>query len=136
MKTKPTAAQNAARKFRRGQSFGPDAVCFFCPYCNPIALMMIDKTLLEEHHVVGANHNDAMRVPVCRNCHAELTAGYLDHGVSMRKQKSTPERLAEVNRALEVFHRAASATHGNSATELDEHTARLDRNYPDWREME
>jgi hypothetical protein len=134
-KKKPTAAQNAARKSKRTRIFGPNAVCYFCPFANPIGLIAIDRTVLEEHHVAGVNHDPRLQLPVCRNCHALLHEGYLDGGVALRRQRSLLETLAEIDRALAVFFRAASIAHADRANQLDQFIDALDHALPNWRSI-
>lgn len=132
-KRKPTAAQNAARKSKHNRPFGPNAVCYICHFANPIALIEVDRTILEQHHVAGQNHSDREQLPVCRNCHALLHEGCLDDGVALRSQRSLLETLAEIDRALAVFFRAASIAHADRANQLDKFIETLDHALPNWR---
>jgi hypothetical protein len=123
MRTNSLAARTAARKAKRSRIFGPNAVCMFCKFDNPVALIAVNRTLLEEHHVHGAAHEDGTRIPVCRNCHALLTEGLLENGTSMKSKRSLLERIVEMCRALEVFHRAAAVANTDLAAELDDYIA-------------
>ncbi len=113
--------------------FGADAVCVFCGWSNPTALRAVGKTLLEEHHVVGVNHYDEYRVPVCRNCHALLTEGGMEFGVDLRTQRSLPETLAEMLRARAVAERQAADMDLEMAIKLERHVESLRNTHPDWR---
>lgn len=101
--------------------FGADAACILCLYSNPVALIEVDRTLLQEHHVNGQAHDPATLVPVCLNCHAELHAGMRDNGTSLEPKRSFLEKLAEVHRAREVFARAEADAHARIADRLDEY---------------
>lgn len=136
MKDKSNPARNAARSARRARMFGPEAVCHWCLYANPVALVMVEKTLLEEHHVFGAAFDDGTRIPLCRNCHAELTVGIQETGATMRPQPSFFEKLVEMDRASEVFHRAAALAHGRRAKEMETRVDALNERFPDWRSIE
>jgi hypothetical protein len=136
MKEHSNAARNVARRARRARMFPANAVCAWCGYANPVALIAVDKTLLEEHHVFGAAFDDGTRIPLCRNCHAELTEGIRATGASMRPQPSLFENLIQANKALEVFHRCAAITHNRVANELQRRVDALDVLFPEWRSIE
>lgn len=60
------------RNEKRLQKLGSDKpVCCLCGYADPISLIKADRTLLEKHHLAGRHEGPI--VPLCRNCHAELT---------------------------------------------------------------
>src|SRR2546423_7988033 len=118
MKTNSNAARNVARRARRARMFPANAECVLCGYANPVALIAAEKTLLEEHHVFGAAFDDGTRIPLCRNCHAEITEGIRATGASMRPQPSLFENLIQANKARAVFDRCAAITHGRVASEL------------------
>lgn len=133
MKTQSLVSRTAVRAARRARRFGADAVCVLCGFSNPIALILVSRTLLEEHHVYGANNDDNTRVPLCRNCHALVTEGIQATGATMRKQRSLFEQLAETNLISAVFYRAAAESAENMAAQFETRIARLDRKCPDWR---
>jgi hypothetical protein len=116
--------------------FPASAVCALCGYANPVALIAVDKTLLEEHHVVGAAFDDGTRIPLCRNCHAEITEGIRGTGASMRPQPSLFENLVQAKKAEEVYHRCAAIACARNASELERRVDALDELYPDWRSIE
>jgi hypothetical protein len=136
MKKRPNAAQAAARKSRRAREFGPDAECYFCGWRNPVALIAVSRTLLEEHHIDGLNNCDDTRVVLCRNHHALLTEGCLDAGASMRAQRSVFERVAQMFRIRSVFERASAENAIQIAIEIDALVESLDERFPHWREDE
>jgi hypothetical protein len=116
--------------------FPPNAVCALCGYANPVALIAANKTLLEEHHVFGAAFDDGTRIPLCRNCHAEITEGIRATGVSMRPQPSLFENLIGANKAHEVYYRCAAMTCARNASELQRRVDALDELDPNWRSIE
>ena len=116
--------------------FAANAVCVLCGYANPVALIAANRTLLEEHHVFGAAFDDDTRIPLCRNCHAEVTEGIRATGASMRPQPSLFENLIEANKALEVYHRCAAITCAHNASELQRRVDTLDALFPEWRSIE
>ena len=94
------AIQTAIRKTRRLEHLGDGPrVCFICGYEDPIALVAMRaadcqkssslRTLLEDHHVAGRRNDPKLTIPLCRNCHAELTEDLRCEDVSM---KAIPNR--------------------------------------------
>lgn len=61
------------------------------------------RRLLEDHHVVGKNHDPNLVVFLCRNCHYKVTEGYLQAGIDMRYEPNTQKRIATMLKALAVF---------------------------------
>ena len=105
-------AQTAARNARRKRAIGCESVCVRCRYANPFG--MIDPgskgakdalRLFEEHHLVGRNHDPALKTLFCRNCHAELHAKYRDGAVELEKCLSFAETLMAMLTALAILFR-------------------------------
>ena len=78
--------KSAVRKERRHSRLASTAkVCPRCGYADPVSLIPVDtrwvhahksflpRTLFEDDHVVGRNHDRAFVVAICRNCHGEIT---------------------------------------------------------------
>ena len=107
------AALRAARRLDRlhKRLDNCPAVCTFCPYANPMFLIVVTldwlkahkvpRSVLQEHHLWGKKHDPKLTVPVCPNCHAEITEGYRQEDVSMRPE---PDPIAS-----EVFMLTAEA---------------------------
>lgn len=95
--------KNELRKQRRTEKLGENAACARCGITTPEALIMVGHSLLEAHHVVGKAHDCDLTVPLCRNCHAEVTEGARDAGASMRPAGSIWERVVMMLRALGSF---------------------------------
>ena len=53
---------------------------------------------------VGRAHDPDFIVPICRNCHAEVTEGRFQEGVSMRPELDPNKREALRLRSLAMFH--------------------------------
>jgi hypothetical protein len=136
MTDKSLAARNETRRVRRARVFGPEAVCVLCRYANPAALVMMEKTLLEEHHVYGAAFDDATRIPVCRNCHAELTEQVRATGATMRSKRTLFENLIEMSSIEGIYHRAAAIACDRMASELRRRVVALDERAPGWRSID
>lgn len=105
-------AQSAARNARRKRAIGFESVCMRCGYANPFG--MIDpgsrggedaQRLFEEHHLVGRHHDPALKIPFCRNCHAELHAKYRDAAVELQERPTLAETLMAMLTALAILFR-------------------------------
>jgi len=107
-----TKAETAARLAKRSRQFGPGATCWRCNYQNIVGLVSPDAptspklmNIMEGHHVVGRNHDAALKTIVCRNCHAELTEILRSGAVPMRTQQSFAETLIACLTALALLFR-------------------------------
>ncbi len=110
--------QNDARRARRERTLGPDAACILCGTTTPEALLRVNRSLLEAHHVVTQAHDDALTLPVCRNCHALLTEGQHLHGVIFQQRSTIPERIAVILTALSAFFHTLGDTLATWAASL------------------
>jgi len=88
---------------RRLKRLGPDPVCILCGHANPFALIPVRRSWLEQHHVVCRQHDRDLTVPLCRNCHAEITELLLREGADTRFEPNRVVRVALMLRALAVF---------------------------------
>jgi hypothetical protein len=95
--------QNDARRARRQRQLGEGAVCVLCGEEDPAALVAGKATLIEQHHVVGRQHEPALTAPLCRNCHAKQTETLRRAGVPMKRPRDFLERLVAILRALGLF---------------------------------
>ncbi len=127
--------QNAVRQKRREERLGPDAACALCGVPTPEALLCVDRSLLEEHHVVGRANDRDLTIPVCRNCHAVLTEGQLAEGVPLTRQRSLLERLRAILLALAAFLTHLADRLRKWAEHVAALIADLDRRYPSWRKL-
>ena len=101
----PNPMQNDARRARREQELGPDAVCVLCGESDPHALLSVKRSLIEQHHVLNRANESAITVPLCRNCHAKVTERLRAAGVPNQPPPTFLERLVAILRALGVFFR-------------------------------
>jgi hypothetical protein len=61
------------------------------------------ERLIELHHAVGEQHDPDLVVPVCRNCHASLTEGLAQAGITMLPQHEPKALVALMLDALAYF---------------------------------
>jgi hypothetical protein len=88
-------------------------VCVMCGYTNAFSMSGVTMewltergvppSLLQLHHVDGRAHDPELVVPLCPNCHREVTEGLYQSGVSMRAAPSLNIRQASRLEALAVF---------------------------------
>jgi hypothetical protein len=84
--TDSSPIKSAVRNERRHSRLASTAkACPRCGYADPVSLIPVDgnwlhahksflpRTLLEDDHVVGRNHDKTFVVAICRNCHGEIT---------------------------------------------------------------
>jgi hypothetical protein len=93
----------AARLMRRLKRLGPEPVCVLCGYSNPFGLIPVKRKVLEDHHVVLKVHDSRLIVPICRNCHAEITERLQQEGISPYFEPDSGKRVALMLVALAVF---------------------------------
>lgn len=122
-----------ARKARREREVGEGAVCVHCGEADPVALVSKGKSLIEDHHVFGKNHDGALTVPLCRNCHAKTHESYRRALVQLETQPSLLERLAAMLRALGSFLSELGGRLRDWAEQLLDFVEWLDVRVPDWR---
>jgi hypothetical protein len=130
--------QSDARKARRLRRLGAKATCILCGQENPECLERVDRSLLEDHHVVGMAIDPGLTVVVCRNCHASLSEGQRDAGIELRHdmKRSRLELLADVLDGLAILCEQLAPRLVAWADELRAVVTRLDRGFPEWRTME
>src|SRR4029077_13974080 len=121
------------REQRRHAELGAGAQCAGCSEPD-INVLMKERRLLEEHHVLGQSHAPDVTIILCRNCHAKYTAAQYDDGVPLTPQSSHLERFfAVVDGAastLGVLSRALQV----ATDRVREHVIPvLDQKLPDWR---
>jgi hypothetical protein len=121
------------RKHRRRRKFGSDARCISCGVSNPTLLVAVKRTWFEHHHPLGEQHEPRLTVPVCRNCHAILSAAQVDDGVPLVSQPTLLERLIAIFQAFVSFLAALVKILLEWALRGRRVVAGLDADYPDWR---
>ena len=115
------------RKARRERRLGPDAACMMCGE-NDLSTL----ALLEEHHVLGANHDPNGTVCICKNCHAKETERQRLAGADLQEQPSFLARLIQMLRSLGAWLRSLGEVVVEWAERLKRLVAHLDMNYPGW----
>ncbi len=130
-------ALRAARRFERLHKRIGDcpAVCIFCEYANPMFLIVvtlewlkahkIPRSVLQEHHLWGRKHDPKLTVPVCPNCHAEITEGYRQEDVRMRPDPDPFANEVFMLTAEAVVHEKLAAAKRRRAEVLGVHIANL-----------
>ena len=97
----PIAAET--RRAKRERILGDDAACVLCGLGTLASLVSVSRNVVEAHHVVGRANDAELTVPLCRNCHAEVTEGYRDAGVPLNRPPTLLHRLVAILRALGVM---------------------------------
>jgi len=124
---------NDARQARQKRRMGKDAACALCGITTPEALLRVDRSLLEGHHVVGKAFDDALTIPVCRNCHAILTEGQQRRGCTFRSQRTVPECIVAMLTHLIAFFHDLGDLLTVWREKIIAFVQGLDTDYPDWR---
>ncbi len=121
--------QNDVRKARRRRRLGPTVICALCGETAP--------ETLEYHHVVGVANDPALRLRVCRNCHAKLTEAQRAAGVDLRRiaPRTLPEVIASILRALGAFFQDLGKKLSEWADRLLAFVRALDARWPQWRDL-
>jgi hypothetical protein len=110
----------ARRKAQRLEKLGGEhPFCLHCGCSEPMLLRPVTRCFLEEHHVVGFANDPDLTLALCFNCHALITEGLLQAGVSMTKQSDPIKFACVVFRALAVHFRALSEAFWRFANLLD-----------------
>jgi hypothetical protein len=110
------AAQRKAQRLAKLLSKpGDHPACLFCGYSEPMVLRPLTQQFVEkhrrffeEHHVFGRTHDPITTVALCFNCHALVTEGMLQAGVSMKRERDSVKFAQIVFRALAVHLRMLS----------------------------
>ncbi len=133
MNANPIAA--AGRHARREQRFGTDPACVRCGATEIEALVSVRRRFLEAHHVCGAMNDDALTVPVCRNCHAGLTEGQRSAGVTFTTPPTILHQVASALASLFSMLHDLCERGMDWAHALSELASELDSNFPAWRDL-
>lgn len=105
---------NDAREARHLRTLGPPPhVCMFCGASDPPPFMKavstgwleqrVPHSMLEEHHVLGRNHDPNSTVILCKPCHFRVTVGYIRAGVDMHYEPDARIRVKKMLNILAVF---------------------------------
>lgn len=131
---KDNPLQDQLRKERRADKLGKNPACARCGYSKPEALISVNKSLLEKHHVFLRANDPRTTIALCRNCHAIVTAAAYSAG-AIRPASSCLERFESMLRALGSFLISFGERLLEWADEVAAIVAGLDRQFAGWREM-
>lgn len=124
---------NTVRRAKREQLLGDDPVCLLCGLANIDSLIAVSRGVLEAHHLVGRANDGDLTVPLCRNCHAEITEGYRDAGVPLNAPPTFLHKIAAILRAFGAFFLTIGQRFADWAEAVIRFVERLDRSVPTWR---
>jgi hypothetical protein len=110
----------ARRRMQRLQKLGCEhPFCLFCGCSEPMLLRPVTRRFLEEHHIFGVANDPDATLALCFNCHALVTEGLLQAGVTMTREPDPIKFAANILRALAVQHEQLSKASWRFADLLD-----------------
>ena len=131
----PDPIRTDARRANRARVLGPGTACARCGLATPETLIAADRSILEAHHACGRANDGGLTVPVCRNCHAELTEGQRAAGAAFAAPRTVLHQIAAALASFFAFL-ADLAERGMAwASALAALSAELDVAYPAWRSL-
>lgn len=133
MEKKPI--QDAERRARRERKLGENPVCNSCGNEDFWALIEAPEKLLQEHHVAGRQHDAALTLCFCMNCHALLHEDQRKAGVSLKPTSTFPERLAEMLVAIGTLLKSLGERMILWGEQLFELVCALTKNLPEWLDL-
>ena len=122
------------RLAKRERLLGEDPACVLCGLATIESLIAVQRDVLEAHHIVGRANDDALTVPLCRNCHAEITEGYRDAGMPLNRPPTLLHKLVAILRALGAMLLALGQKCAAWAEALARLIQQLDAALPRWRD--
>jgi hypothetical protein len=109
------ARRKAQRLAKLLANLGDHPLCLFCGCTEPMLLRSITRgffakhrRFFEEHHVFGRMLDSTTTLALCFNCHALITEGFLQAGVTMAREPDPCKLARNVFRTLAVHHRMLS----------------------------
>lgn len=120
------------RKAQRLNRLGSEhPFCLFCGCSEPMLLRPVTRRFLEEHHIFGVANDSDTTLALCFNCHALVTEGLLQAGVTMTREPDPIKFATNILRALAVQHERLSKASWRFADLLDrgEHNSTTVRMY-------
>lgn len=124
--------RTARRKAQRLKKLGSEhPFCLFCGCSEPMLLRPVTRRFLEEHHIFGVANDPDTTLALCFNCHALVTEGLLQAGVTMTREPDPIKFASNILRALAVQHEILSKASWRFANLLDrgEHNSTTVRMY-------
>lgn len=117
-------ARAARRQVELCEALGSEQpVCAFCGCAEPVLLRRLSRKFLEEHHLLGKNHDSDLIRFACRNCHALIHEGLIDSEVDLRAESDPVRRVATMLRAEAVQCEMQAASKRRQAELLEAHLA-------------
>lgn len=128
---------NDMRRSKRKRQLGESPSCVLCGFDDFDALIPVERSMVERHHVIGRVNDDALTVPLCRNCHASISEAQRDMGIDLRKdtQRSLLEKLIDILHSLADFFFRLGTMCQQFAIQLAAFIKQLDTHCPTWRTM-
>jgi len=127
--------ENDKRNASRTRKLGEDAVCILCGLADPTVLEEVAGKYLEDHHIVGQNHDPDATHPICPNCHKKVHIGMMAAGADLETAPHTLDRLVSIMRALGAFFEMLMKACYRWAQEAEDALKRLTGAVPNWREI-
>ena len=117
-------SQNPARAARRTKELrdklgSEEPVCLYCGYAEIAPLRRVSRRILENHHLLGRNHDPNLTVPVCPNCHALQHERLLDASVDLRPEADPLRRVITMLYAEAVHLETLAGTKRGQAALLE-----------------
>lgn len=98
-------------------------------------LTQVPESLIEEHHVLGGNHDAEVTVPLCQNCHLKLHERMRREGVDLSEQPTDLERQVHMLRSLAALFQMLGEALPLWALQDEKLINQLDREWPKWRNL-
>ena len=120
MRPSQNPARAARRKTELRERLGSERpVCMFCGCAEPVVLRSVSRQFLEEHHLLGRNHDPNLTAFVCLNCHALAHEALLNAGVDLQPESDPVKRVIQMLRAESVLFEMLSRTKQQQAEWLE-----------------
>lgn len=123
------------RSSNRARRFALNASCVRCGISEPETLVPVRRAFLEAHHVCGRANDDALTVPVCRNCHAVLTERQRAAGVTFEPPPTLLHQIAAALLSLFAMLHELCEIGMDWVAALSGLVDDLDIAYPSWRQL-
>ncbi len=99
----------ARRRAQRLNKLGCEhPLCLFCLCSEPMLLRPVTRRFLEEHHIFGVANDPELTLALCFTCHALITEGLIQAGVTMTRESDPRKFAINIFRALAVHNHALS----------------------------
>jgi hypothetical protein len=127
--------KNDARRAGRASRLGQNPQCVLCPERRRTALTLVTRKFLQLHHVAGRANDPRLLVPLCLNCHADLTDQYRSAGIPMTPAGNILDRVIACLRGVATFLPGLGQACRRWAEQLERFSTMLDERLPGWRGM-